>query len=510
MQSSDQRPPSAAAPAKADLARLRIERGSQAAATPRGFPWFSVLAVVVLLGLGFLLREPLLSLMGGGGGPTVRTGRAAKVVPGQAQAGDVSANGYVIADKQASLASVLSGRLVELNAAEGDTVEKGAVVARIQYDDLEVQQGQSRAARATAEARVAQAEAAVETARARALEAREDHLATKLGAAQLEADLATQREVVQAAAQHLARMDREVERNRKLFEDRQISPGEWDRIQTEARTAANDHEAARGRLAGFEAGRAAWDGQIARKEAAWEVAGKDTLAAEAAAAAARAMLAEAREAERLAEVMLEKTRIRAPFTGLVIRKDAEEGEVIAPMSAGNSRGSVVTIVDPTSLEIQVELSERRIGSVTPGDRALVFLDADPEHGLPGAVRKIWPRADRSKGSIEVRVKLDVIPADLRPDMAARVVFKGKDAPQVVEAPYVTVPREALAQRTGRMVVFVVEGDVVRRVEVARGEQRGAAVVVTSGLAGGEVVVLDPAADMQDGDRVRTRGATEGP
>lgn len=508
MQSSSHEPPPDAPPAKADLSRLRIQRGSNEIVQVRGFPWIGALVVLGLLALGFLFREPLLSLVGGGGGATVRTGRAVRVVPGQAQAGDVSANGYVVADKQASLASVLSGRLVELNAAEGDTVAKDAVVARIQYDDLEVQQAQARAARASAEARARQAEATVATAQARVEEAERDHEAAVLTATQWAADVAAQEDVVAAAATTLARMEREVERNRRLFEDKQISPGDWDRIQTDARTAANDHDAAGSRLDGLRAAQAAWQGQIARRRASWTVAEKDALGATEALAAVRAGVEEAAEAERLAAVMLEKTRIRAPFTGLVIRKDAEEGEVIAPMSAGNSRGSVVTIVDPTSLEIQVELSERRIARVAPGDRALVFLDADPENGLPGAVRKIWPRADRSKGSIEVRVRLDAIPADLRPDMAARVVFKGKDAPAAAEAPYVTVPRQALAQRTGRSVVFVVEGGVVRRVEVARGDVRGATVVVKAGLSGGEQVVLDPAADLKDGDRVRAAGTED--
>ncbi|MDF1702115.1 MAG: efflux RND transporter periplasmic adaptor subunit, partial [Planctomycetota bacterium] len=200
---------------------------------------------------------------------------------------------------------------------------------------------------------------------------------------------------------------------------------------------------------------------------------------------------------------LEKTRIRAPFTGMVIRKDAEKGEVIAPMAAGNSRGSVLTIIDPTSMEVQVELSERRIARVSEGDRAMVFLDADPDIGLPGAVRKIWPRADRSKGSIEVRVKLDEIPAALRPDMAARVVFKGKVDTGPVGDPYVTVSSAALVRRSGNTLVFVVEGGIARGVTVMVGERRGSTVVIAEGLEGGELVVLDPPDGLRNGDTVET-------
>ena len=118
-------------------------------------------------GAAFLFKDELKAQVQsvGGGAVAVRTARAERVVPGDAKAGDVQANGYVIADRSASLASVISGRLVELNAKEGDTVEKDAVVARVQYDDLEAIEAEAKARTASAEAQVAQAKKAVEAAR---------------------------------------------------------------------------------------------------------------------------------------------------------------------------------------------------------------------------------------------------------------------------------------------------------------------------------------------------------
>jgi RND family efflux transporter MFP subunit len=163
---------------------------------------------------------------------------------------------------------------------------------------------------------------------------------------------------------------------------------------------------------------------------------------------------------------------------------------------------VLTIVDPESLEVQVELSERRIGSVREGDRAVAFLDADPDNGLAGTVRKIWPRADRSKGSIEVRVRLTKRPPSLRPEMAARVVFKGNQIAADPGEPYVTVPAQAVARRGGSPVVFVVEAGVavLRRVDL--GPVRGQRSTVEAGLSGGEVVVLNPPLDLEDGARIQ--------
>jgi hypothetical protein len=103
----------------------------------------------------------------------------------------------------------------------------------------------------------------------------------------------------------------------------------------------------------------------------------------------------------------------------------------------------------------------------------------------------------------VRVKLDAIPPTLRPEMAARVVFKGPRQPEADEAgeAFVTVPRAAVTKRAGRDVVFVVSGGVARLRALTLGEARGEAVVVTAGLEGGESVILDPAADLVDGSRV---------
>ena len=497
--------PAASKPPKADLGRLRIERGSEAVlASPRGFPWLTLVLVLGLVALGFLFREPLAGLFAGGTDGPLQTARAAKVVPGQAQQGDVSANGYIVADTQASLGTVLSGRLVELNAKEGDTVQQGAVVARIQYDDLEVQQQQALAAQASAQARLEQAKAQTATVRAQVVEAEKAHAAAVLTAGRLEAEVAPQREIVLTATETRDQAKREVERNRILHESKFINEAEWDAVQTSARTAELALLAASKRLAALEASVRAWAGQVAQRKAAWDVAAKAADSAVQAEVVAQAAVDEAAQAEKLAGIVLEKTRIRAPFTGLVIRKDADLGEVISSVSAGNSRGSVLTIIDPTSMEVQVELSERRIQRVKEGDRAMVFLDADPQTAHPGSVRTIWPRADRSKGSIEVRVTFEAIPPQLRPDMAARVVFKGETEAAPVGEPYVTIPKAAITRRSGNTLVFVVEDGRARGVDIVPGEVQGTSVVVTRGLEGGELLVLDPPATLRSGDTVETR------
>ncbi len=471
------RPASGGNARSADLSRLRIRRGNEPVGHVRGFPWIRVLFVALLAGLAFLFREPIASLWSDAGAPTVRTARPTRVVPGQAAEGDVSANGYIVADRSTSVASVRSGRLVELNVREGDIVQEKEIVARIQYDDLE--------------ADLTHAELRSKAATARVKEMAADAEAARLLLPRLEAEIETQERLMAEAKERADRLERDVERNRPLVESKRIGKGEWDKIQADARAAREAVAAIASRKRVSEAARTAWHGTIEKREAAEAVA--------------RADLATAKQAEAQARIELEKTIIRAPFKGLVIRKDAEVGEVIAPTGAGNSRGSVATIVDPTSFEVQVELSERRILRVAEGDNAIIFLDADPDTGWPGSVRKIWPRADRSKGTIELRVVFDERPEVLRPDMAARVVFKGREdaAPDAAKPAYMTIPRSAVRTRGDRTFVFVVEDGMAHRRDVVLGEDKGTAVVLVEGLEATDVFVLDPASDLEDGKRVRT-------
>ena len=135
------------------------------------------------------------------------------------------------------------------------------------------------------------------------------------------------------------------------------------------------------------------------------------------------------------------------------------------------------------------------------------LDADPDTGYSARVRKIWPRADRSKGAIEVRVAFDEIPAVVRPDMAARVTFSGArtEQPSEPQTAFIRIPRRAVVGSGSARYVFLIEGDVVRRLPVTVGASQGPSVVIDEGLEGGERLVLDPPKRLSDGDTIRAKG-----
>lgn len=491
---ADSRPPSEAV----DLGRLRIDRGSGPVRRVRGFPFLRLWIALGIVALLLLLREPLLSTFGP---EKLASWETALVVRAGGSAGGVMANGYVVAERSASLSTVLSGRLVELRAKEGDIVEADAIVARIQSDDLEAQERQAQAGLDAAAARRVQAQAEAQAARERQVEVQRQLEAARLQFARLEAEIAGRKELAAQAASETERLEREVERNRSLRERQLIDAEEWDRIETAARLSALARDAAVSRVRVGEAEHAAWAGDVRALEQSVVRAEAEAAAAHKTVAATAADEAAAQEALTLAGILVEKTRIRAPFRGLVIRKDAEQGEVLAPTGAGNSRGSVFTIVDPSSLELQVELSERRLADITEGERTRITLEAHPEKSLPGIVRAIWPRADRSKGTVEVRVRFEPLPEGLKPDMAGRVEFLGGAQPKDADAaPGVLVPTRAVVQREGRSVVFVVRDGVARLTPVRTGEVRGAQIEVAEGLSGGERVLLSPAPSLSDGAR----------
>ncbi|MFI5401982.1 MAG: efflux RND transporter periplasmic adaptor subunit, partial [Planctomycetota bacterium] len=239
-------------------------------------------------------------------------------------------------------------------------------------------------------------------------------------------------------------------------------------------------------------------GRVAEGEA--EISVSEARLAEAAA------MTKARIATRdEAQAILDKTEVRAPFDGIVVLKDAEVGEVVSPNAqGGNSRGAVVTMVDFASLEAQVELPERSLAQVAKGARARVFLDAYPERGYEGVVDRVWPTANRQKGTVEMRVKLDAPDGKLRPEMGVRIVFLDPSA-AAEEAPQeavVLVPESAVARSDGKAGVFELDRDVARWRAVVLGERRGSRMVVREGLLGGERLVDAPPSDLKDGARVR--------
>ncbi|HLG13440.1 MAG TPA: efflux RND transporter periplasmic adaptor subunit [Blastocatellia bacterium] len=431
-----------------DLSALRIAREDDVPARQRGIR--SVLlgtSIVVLAGIGLVIGYRIWS---GSALPEVEVARAA-IESGSAGMEILTATGYVVADRKAAVSPKISGRLEYLAVDTGSRVKPGEIIARLEHRDLDAQLADARGSLASFQAAQTQTEAEIEQARAALMQAQANRQKSNLNLA----------------------------RQSKLFEQGVGAKADYDNAIAQARVDEAQVKTAEAQIAAFQAKLNSAAAQIRSAEARIQVI----------------------------EAQLEYTNIRSPFEGLVISKDAEVGETVAPAIFGGSstRGSVVTIVDPNTLEVEADINESSIGKIAPGVPAEVSLDALPGEKLPADVRKIVPTADRQKATVKVKVRFKSIDPRILPDMSAKITFLEKRDPGAkLETARVTVPKSAIQQRDGRPIVLILIDDRVKQQSVTPGSEFGDRVEIKQGLAGGEVVVVRGGDGLGDGSQVKRK------
>jgi RND family efflux transporter MFP subunit len=212
-------------------------------------------------------------------------------------------------------------------------------------------------------------------------------------------------------------------------------------------------------------------------------------------------LAKARVDEAAAD--FEYTLIRAPFDGVVVRRNAQAGETVGPSTGTGSASAgtaVCTLLDRASLEMIADVNETNIDKVTPGQKVEVTIAARPNRKYRGEVRQIVPTADRTKGIIQVKIKLFDLGEDVFPEMEARAAFlrEGSADPGVRR---VIAPRGAIRNKDGRKIVFVVESGRARATEVETGPEGEDGIEIRRGLSGGERAIIG-GDDVVDGQAVK--------
>jgi RND family efflux transporter MFP subunit len=223
------------------------------------------------------------------------------------------------------------------------------------------------------------------------------------------------------------------------------------------------------------------------------------LQARLAAAQAEVGVAESRVA--LSAQGLDDLSIRAPFSGVVISKDAQPGETVSPISAGGgfTRTGIATIVDMDSREIEVDVNEAYINRVRDDQKVEAVLDAYPDWTIPGHVISIVPTADRQKATVRVRIAFDQLDDRMLPDMGIKVRFLEEAGAQSAARP--TVPEQAVVNQDGATFAWVVRDGKVERRAIKVGAPQDGSVPVLEGLEGGESIVIDPPRRLRDGSAV---------
>jgi RND family efflux transporter MFP subunit len=221
----------------------------------------------------------------------------------------------------------------------------------------------------------------------------------------------------------------------------------------------------------------------------------------------RAQVRSATAAIDFARANLENTYIRAPFDGTVLRKDAEVGEVVAPVAAGGglTRGAVVTMADLETLEVEVDVNEAYIAQIKDEQPARIVLDAYPAVSFNGQVRQIVPTADRQRATVQVKVSITDRDPRILPEMGARVEFLTVQAAADSAPPMrVFIPAEAVRAEGNESVAWLVREGTARRVVIEAGPVSGGRREVRAGLSGGEEVIINPPRGLEEGTRVHVR------
>jgi RND family efflux transporter MFP subunit len=235
----------------------------------------------------------------------------------------------------------------------------------------------------------------------------------------------------------------------------------------------------------------------------------DSLRAKIALAKQQVVGAEARI--RVAQQAVDNCTILAPFSGIIVSKDAQVGEMVSPVSAGGgfTRTGIATIVDMNSNEVEVDVNEAYIARVQPGQRVASTLDAYPDWQIPSHVRTVIPTADRQKATVKVRISFDKLDPRILPDMGVKVAFMGEDDAKKKGAekdsgpkPISIVPKSAVRTDGGKSYVFLVRDTKIERRGVTLGNERGPDVEIMAGVNSGDSLVARGPDSLQDGETVR--------
>ena len=413
----------------------------------------------------------------------------------------VSASGKVFPETEVKISSDISGEIVELFVEEGDTVKAGQLLGRIDADTYQSQVQRSQATVSNARAQVANSEAGV--ARAEAIlkqsEAQRDQITAQ---------------AINTRAIHT--------RNRGLFDEGIIS--------------AADFESSTSTLDGIEANLKSAEATIASNRANLEAARQSVNAAEFNVKSAQATLGEV-------NTSLRRTNIVAPMDGIISRLDVEQGErVVGTLQMAGTE--MMRVADLSTIEVQVDVSENDVLRVNVGDPAEIEVDAYLDEKFTGYVTEIANSATNSTAAslttdqvTNFVVKIRINPESyremmlkssrfpFRPGMSASVDINTNTEKDVLTIPIQAVTTRDLNQvgkkkrKKGKKkqkkedveenikeVVFVMEADTARMIQVKAGIQDDKYIQILEGLSEGMEIIEGPysvvSKKLEQGEEIR--------
>src|SRR5882762_9911594 len=196
--------------------------------------------------------------------------------------------------------------------------------------------------------------------------------------------------------------------------------------------------------------------------------------------------------------------ITSPINGIVLKKYRELGDTInfgGQIQAGGGATDIAQLADTDDMRAEVDINEADIAKVSLGSHAIVVPDAYADRSFEAWLVKLYPEADRQKGTVKVEVQfakpdLQII----KPEMSVKVSFL-ETQPPAAEQPRITVPKGAVRIEEGETYVWTVREGSVQRVGIVRGQETETGIEIKQGLNDGDVVVVSPQANLVNGRKV---------
>jgi RND family efflux transporter MFP subunit len=217
----------------------------------------------------------------------------------------------------------------------------------------------------------------------------------------------------------------------------------------------------------------------------------------------KAALIDAQANLAAANTALSETIITSPFAGVVTETNVQVGEIISPFGTGSfTRSGIVTLVDMTSLEAQVDVSEIYIDRISRGQGVAITLNAYPAWQIPGKVIAVIPTADETTATVKVRIALGLRDPRILPQMGLQASFLGAGPAGSAIGAGAVVESDAVLGSGDTGTVFVIDDGHLKARRVQLGAVNGNDQVILKGLAPGERVVIGDLAHLSDGMRIR--------
>lgn len=439
-----------------DLHSLKIDRSARRTPESRAPKRWVLVAIVILLVAGaaaFAYRAATAPV-------EVQT---VHVAPPSAQRGGghqtiLSATGYIVAAHKIEVASKVNGRVLWIGVDKGDKVRAGQILVRLEDDEYRAQLQQA-------------------TGQLKNLEAR---LAELVNGSRPE-EIARAKADVEQAKADLENAKVTLDRTKALVKEGVLSRQSLDDSQAKYDSADAKVNSLQRTLDLLVAG--------TRKEQVDQVRGQ---------------IEQARGMVAYDQTQLDDTVIRSPVTGTILERNVEKGEFVTTGFVGDkgAKGYVVSEADLMDLKVELDINQNDFARLRADQKGTITTDAYPDRKYQGVIDEISPEANRSKATVQVKVKVVNPDSYLRPEMNATVEFFD-DRPTetaVAAKPVVTVPAAAL--QNGAVFVFV-DGRARKR-SVTTGPATSQGVLVENGLIGGEDLVLNPPASLTDGQRVAVK------